>query len=87
MPRQTYIVNLTLQFDNPIQPPQYGAPVMLTSASIVTNAGGTALYQPAYTTVPASPEDVTDEMLAAIASRLAALGLSVARLPEADGQA
>lgn len=49
MTRQSFIVNATVQFDNPIQSAQYGAPVLLTSASIVTNSEGIAMYQPAGT--------------------------------------
>ena len=79
MTRQSFIVNATIQFDNPIQSAQYGAPVLLTSASIVTNSDGIAMYQPAYTTVPASSEDITDEMLEAIQTKFAAIGLTVNR--------
>ena len=80
MPRQTIIANLTIQFDNPIQPPQWGAPVLITHIGVVVDEAGNALYQPAYQPMPAVAEDITDEVLTALKKQLAAVGLSVARI-------
>lgn len=80
MPKQTFIVSMTTQFDNPIQSAQFGAPVMLTSITVVTNAEGQAIYQPAHVTLPATPEDITDELLGAIQVKMLAVGLHVSRL-------
>lgn len=79
MKRNSYLVNATVQFENPIQPPQWGAPVFLTSVSVVTNTEGASVYQPAYTQQPATADDITDEVLAALQNRMAALGLVVER--------
>ena len=79
MPKQTFIVSMTTQFDNPIQSAQFGAPVMLTSITVVTNAEGQAIYQPAHVSLPATAEDITDELLLAIQVKLAAIGLKVQR--------
>lgn len=79
MPRNTYIANATIQFDNPIQSPQWGAPVLLTSICVITNDEGLPLYQPNHRVEPATAEDVTDELLAALNVKLGALGLEVAR--------
>ena len=80
MPKQTFIVGMTLQFDNPVQSAQFGAPVMLTNITIVTNAEGQTIYQPAHVTLPATPEDITDELLEAIQIKMLAIGLRVTRL-------
>lgn len=79
MPRQSIISNLTVQFPNNIQPPQWGAPVLITQICVITDANGNALYQPSYQAMPASAEDISDEMLAALQQQLAAVGLTVAR--------
>lgn len=83
MQRQTIIISLTVQFQNPVQPPQWDAPVMLTQASLVVDAGGQPVYPPAFSQVPAASSDITDDMLAHLQVQLAAVGLTVART--ADG--
>lgn len=80
MKRNSYLINATIQFENPVQPPQWGAHVVLTSASVVTSDEGAQIYQPSYTQQPATPEDITDEMLAALQNRLSVLGLAVSRI-------
>lgn len=87
MRRQNVLMNLTIQFNNPVQPPQWGAPVLITQATLVVDAQGNALYQPAYHSQPAAAEDITDELLVALQEQLAAVGLSVARLPAVDAGA
>lgn len=82
MQRNTFLVNATIQFENPVQPPQWGAHVLLTSVAVVTNADGVQVYQPTYSQQPATPSDVTDELLAALQSRMAVLGLKVSRIEE-----
>ena len=81
MRRQNIVVNLTIQFNNPVQPPQWGAPVLLTQAALVVDAEGNALYQPAYHSQPAAAEDITDELFAVLQQQLAAVGLAVSRMP------
>lgn len=81
MRRQNIVVNLTIQFNNPVQPPQWGAPVLLTQVALVVDEGGNALYQPAYHSQPAAAENITDELFAALQQQLAAVGLAVSRMP------
>lgn len=83
MKRNSYLVSATIQFENPIQPPQWGAHVILTSVAVVTNEEGVQIYQPSYLQQPATSDDITDEVLAALQTRLAILGLNVSRATEA----
>ena len=83
MRRQNIVINLTIQFDNAVQPPQWAAPVLLTQVALVVDAQGNALYQPAYHAQPAAADDITDELLAALQQQLAAVGLAVSRLAAA----
>lgn len=82
MPKQTFIVSMTTQFDNPVQSAQFGAPVMLTSITVVTNADGQPIYQPAHVSLPATPEDISDELLEALQTKMLAVGLHVTRLED-----
>ena len=81
MPRQTLISTLTFQFPNPVQPPQWGAPVIVTHIGIVTDEAGAAIYQPSFQQMPAVAEDITDEVLAALQQACAAVGLVIDRKP------
>lgn len=80
MQRQNIMISLNIQFPNPIQPPQWEAPVLITQASVVVGEDGNAVYQPAFTQVPAAKSDITDDVLAQMQVLMAALGLSVSRL-------
>ena len=77
--RQSISISLTIQFDNEFQSPQWGAPALLTQAVVVRGAGGAPIYPPAHQMLPAVADDITDDMLAALQSKLGALGLTVAR--------
>lgn len=77
--RQSIVISLTIQFDNEFQPPQWGAPALLTQAVVVRGADGAPVYPPAHQMLPAVPSDIDDDMLAALQSKLGALGLTVAR--------
>ena len=77
--RQYICISLTLQFDNEFQPPQWGAPALLTQAVVVRGPDGAHLYPPAQQMLPAVADDITDDMLAALQAKLGALGLTVAR--------
>lgn len=77
--KASFIANMTLQFDNPVSSPQFGAPVLVTTISICTNEQGQQMYQPAYNVTPATPDDITDEVLQAIQVKLSSLGLTVSR--------
>ena len=80
MPRINIPASVTIQFDNPIQPPAFGAPCMLTQISVATNADGVAVSQPAHHQFPMVPDDITDELIAALDSRLKSIGLTVSRI-------
>ena len=84
MPRQTLVSTLAFQFPNPVQPPQWGAPVIVTHIGIVTDDTGAAIYQPSFQQMPAVAEDITDELLAALQRSCATLGLVIDRLPAAE---
>ena len=77
--RQFVTISLNIQFDNEFQPPQWGAPALLTQAVAVRGPDGTPIYPPAHQMLPAVADDITDDMLAALQSKLGALGLTVAR--------
>ncbi len=81
MPRQTLISTLAFQFPNPVQPPQWGAPVIVTHIGIVTDETGAAIYQPSFQQMPAVAEDITDEVLTALQQSCAAVGLVIDRKP------
>lgn len=77
--RQFVNISLNIQFDNEFQPPQWGAPALLTQAVVVRGPDGTPIYPPSHQMLPAVPSDIDDAMLAALQSKLGALGLTVAR--------
>lgn len=79
MPRLNIPLSVAIQFDNPVQPPAYGAAAVMTSVSLATNDAGQAVAQPAHSQYPMVAEDVTDELLAALNAKLLTLGLEVSR--------
>ena len=79
MPRLNIPLSVTVQFDNPVQPPAYNAAAIMTQVTLATNDAGQAIAQPAHSQYPMVAEDVTDELLAALNAKLLTLGLEVAR--------
>ena len=79
MPRLNIPLSVTVQFDNPVQPPAYNAAAIMTQVSVATNDAGQAIAQPAHSQYPMVAEDVTDELLDAMNAKLLTLGLEVAR--------
>ena len=79
MPRLNIPLSVSIQFDNGIQPPAYGAAAIMTQVTLATNDAGQAIAQPAHSQFPMVAEDVTDDLLAALNAKLAALGLEVSR--------
>lgn len=79
--RQLYLESLTLQFDQPLFPAQYGAPVLLTTASIITDEKGIAQGNPSKHRQTAIASDITDLVFESIKVRLNQLGLHVERIP------
>lgn len=82
--RQFATISLNVQFDNEFQPPQFGAPALLTQAVVVRGPDGAPIYPPSHQMLPAVPSDIDDDMLAALQSKLGALGLTVARKASND---
>jgi hypothetical protein len=80
MIRQNILVSLTVQFNNPVQPPQWSAPVCITQASVVIGPDGKSVYPPAYSQVPAAESDISDELLEKLQEQMKAVGLTVARI-------
>lgn len=78
--KTTHLINVTIQCDNPLQQAQYGAPVLLTTGTVITDAMGQMMYQPAYMSIPASEQDITDEVLALLQEKFRAIGLAVERI-------
>ena len=79
MPRLNIPLSVSIQFDNPVQPPAYAAVAIMTQVTLVTNDAGQAQTQPAHSQYPMVAEDVTDELLDAMNAKLLTLGLEVAR--------
>ena len=79
MPRLNIPLSVSIQFDNPVQPPAYAAAAIMTQVTLVTNEAGQAQTQPAHSQYPMVAEDVTDELLDAMNAKLLTLGLEVAR--------
>ena len=79
MPRLNIPLSVSIQFDNPVQPPAYAAAAIMTQVTLVTNEAGQAQTQPAHSQYPMVAEDVTDDLLAALNAKLLTLGLEVAR--------
>ena len=79
MPRLNIPLSVSIQFDNPVQPPAYNAAAIMTQVTLATNDAGQAIAQPAHSQFPMVAEDVTDELLAAMNAKLLALGLEVSR--------
>lgn len=73
------LMNLIVQFDNPIQPPQWGAPVLATNATMIADAEGRSVYQPQVSNSVLLAADITDELLAALQAKFAELGLTISR--------
>jgi hypothetical protein len=79
MPRLNIPLSVTVQFDNPVQPPAYNAAAIMTQVTLATNDAGQAVAQPAHSQYPMVAEDVTDDLLAAMNAKLLSLGLEVIR--------
>lgn len=75
--RTTILGSLTVFFPNAIQSPQGGLPVSLSTFQTITGVDKTV--HPVQIQQPAIPDDITDEVLAAINEQMAYLGLVVSR--------
>lgn len=71
---------LVVQLDNNIQPPQWGAPVILGGVTLILDQAGNTMYQPAYVQRPVSAADITPDILQATNNQLAAIGLKLERV-------
>lgn len=71
-----------VQLLNDFQQPQWGAPALICGAHMVIDGQGQPLYQPAYMQKPAGAEDFTPEVLEAINTQLAKVGLVLSKVQE-----
>lgn len=72
-----------VQLLNDIQPPQFGgAPALICGAHVVVDVEGKPLYAPAYMQKPAGSYDFTPEILEAINTQLAKVGLVLSKVQE-----
>lgn len=79
MQRISEVAQIMIQLENAYQPPQFGAPVLMTEINVVKDGENKPIYQPSFITKIAVPSDITDELVAVLNERLAAIGLTVAR--------
>ena len=79
MPALFVATKVFVQLDNPLQPPQFQAPVMLEGANIVVDDNGNTLYQPAFIQRPMAKEEFTDQTLSDLNAKLGLLGLELVR--------
>lgn len=70
-----------VQLLNDFQPPQWGAPVLICGAHLVIDDKGQPLYQPSYRQQPAGNSDFTPEILEAVNTQLAKVGLVLSKVP------
>lgn len=78
MSRNVYIpTQVIIQLENQIQPPQWGAPLLIAGANVVTNDQGQLIYQPAFTQRPVAEEEFTEEMIQTLNMQLNKLGLVI----------
>lgn len=79
MQRISQVAQIMIQLENAYQPPQFGAPVLMTEINVVKDGENKPVYQPSFITKIAVPADITDELVAAINERFSAIGLEVKR--------
>lgn len=79
MPAEFIPINVAVQLDNTVQPSNWGAPLVLLGASIVTDSEGKILYQPAFVQRPMAPEEFTDDILEKLNSKFSEAGLKLVR--------
>lgn len=74
-------IQVTIQLDNAIQPPQPGVLAVLQVATVVVDGNGQTIGQADYNQHRLHPADLSDELIAAMDARVAGLGLTIARRP------
>lgn len=80
MTRALVPLNVIIQIDNSMQAPAFGAPVLISNLSVVVDAEGKPLYQPAHLQMPASADDFTEDFLQALNNKLGLLGLKLSKV-------
>lgn len=73
---------LTIQFDNPIQPPQFNGAPLVSSMRVVMRNGQPVFQQAGHVMEPAIAEDITPELVAEINLKLARLGYQLTPISE-----
>lgn len=84
MNRITNIVNITLQFTNPVQKNQIDADVVTTLVDVMLDENSNLVMQPHYYNQVTIPTDITEEVLEAIKIKFKQIGLDVKRIEDAN---
>lgn len=79
MIRTTSLFSITIQFPNPVIPMAFGVPAYMTNVQSLQN-GDQQVGHPTQTQTPLVPSDITPELLAAINTQLASLGLVASKI-------
>lgn len=87
MPSAFISTQVIIQLDNQVQPPQWGAPVIISGANVVTDQTGQLLYQPAHMQRPMGADEFTPETLSALNAQLGKLGLEIRKVEAAHDTA
>ena len=70
---------IVIQLPNDLQPPQWGAPVLVAGLHVVLGDKQTPIFHPAHVLRPVGASDIDDAILQSINSQLAKLGLAMVR--------
>lgn len=84
MARQTVIANVVIQLENSLQPPQFGAALVLSQFTMLVGADGKPTTTPAFSPIPVDADDMTDDLVAAMNEQLGRVGLFIGRLGTAS---
>lgn len=80
MIRNSHLVNITVQMPNPLMQMSFGMPVYMTHLQTITDADGKQVGNPLPQQTPIIPSDVTPELLDAINTQLATIGLKLGKI-------
>ncbi|WP_150124162.1 hypothetical protein [Cupriavidus nantongensis] len=80
MQRTQQMANLQVHLDNQFMPAPFGQGVTMSVVQVVTDPQGRVVGQPAHQVQAVVPDDITQELLAALNDKLGAVGLRLERL-------
>lgn len=84
MPSKSLFVftHFSVQLKNDLQPPQWGAPVVVSGLHVVLDDQGKQMFNPAHVARPIGGDDLTPETMEAINSQLLTVGLRLSKVGE-----